>query len=1302
MYYKFYHSLHYTLLLFLSLIFSLEEIQGQPFRSLKLNSIHTTNGLSDNHVNYILKDEYGKMWFGTDKGLNQYDGIRTKNYYSSADSHSIAGNTVTQLILDKKDQLIVVSENGIVQYNPLTDDFTTLLKKSHPINPHSTFKISFDSENNIWFSKKNTFVRLGKGNISDSIPLPLEYTSKNTVSSIITHDIDSKNRLWFSTPTYLLYYDITKKSFHTVLNFEEKMQNPYDLIKQISHDNKDNIWLGTSGGSIFKVNGATLQYYSLEAEHNTHLSNITQIFCKNNVVYYVINNIGIAQYIPKEDRFITIKNSFFELPHNKKVTSIYPTTNHDFWIGNERKGVQFVSTNNPISIVEMNYKGESNNSFISSILMDKNRNLWVGTDDEGLFFKPKQTEKFLPTKAILPPSIQCIYENRTREIWVGTYRQGIHILDGKTHQLKTSLLPDSDVRKIIQDNNGLYWIVTHGKGIVSYNSSKKIIKSYNTKTTPELVGDWTYDVLFTEKNNLWIASNNGISHLSLTTDTINNFYSDQRHDLGLSGNVYCLLKPVKNKLWCGTAAGLVMVDLSSFSSTSGLDGIIVNSLTKYEDKIFAGTSNGIYLLSSTGEIIHHFTIQDGLPSNYFNQKAAIVDSTGKLYIGGNKGLVIFNPKQLVNKHQRQNIKLTSITINNESVFERNRSHSSSFNIHKDRSLSLEYAENNLTFCFGDLNYSLSHHNTFFYQLQGFENTWQSTTAGEAKYNNLSPGDYIFVLAKEPNINNGQHFQVMIHPPFWKSWWAYLLYTITAGVVLFFIYRIISLRNKITIERIRHEEHDKLNNFKMTFFTQISHDIRTPLTLINGPLDELLALKPEEQYMNRLKLMKKSSDYLMNLVNELLDFKKLESTHYKLHIEPEAINDLTQEIVEEFKLAALQKNIQLNFEAPQSVYANVDKSYYKKCIYNLVSNAIKFTPEQGEIIVSVKKHGAGELEIKVKNSGKEVSQEVKDNLFNEFYIAPNTSNTGFGIGLSIVKSIVEQHHGKLSIENNNGVEITICLAETEAPHFLPQSTLKTKKNTPLFNLTVAKQLTVLIVEDNSDLRDYLQSLLYTYYTVITAKNGKEGLEIANEHSPDIILSDVNMPEINGLEFCERLRNSLETSHIPVVLLTAKAMVEDELLGLKMGAVDYITKPFTPEILLHKLSNVLHVRTQQHKQFSLEKEDFSHFANNSIDQKFTDTFLKLIETEYGNSELSVEKMADHLAMTRGSLNKKCQALFGQSPSTILEEKRILIASKLLKETDLSVSEIAYQVGYSDPKQFSKRFKFNTSFSPSELRK
>jgi signal transduction histidine kinase/DNA-binding response OmpR family regulator len=579
-----------------------------------------------------------------------------------------------------------------------------------------------------------------------------------------------------------------------------------------------------------------------------------------------------------------------------------------------------------------------------------------------------------------------------------------------------------------------------------------------------------------------------------------------------------------------------------------------------------------------------------------------------------------------------------------------------------------------------------------------------------------------------NFKTQVSLHCVIQQPWWFRWWAFCLYSIGIAIFmrLFYVYVKVTTtaNNKLMLEQNKSKQLEELYEAKLRFFTNISHDIRNPLTLITNPVNSLLAKTTiDAESRTLLTIMKRNTNQLLQLVNELLEFRKIEAGMVKLSFQPCNLVTMAQQIIDAFQNQAFQKNISLQCVSESAVLiANIEPRYFEKAIYNLLSNAFKFTPDFGHINIHVYKHTEhlwqgkffkskqeiSFVAIEVSDSGKGIPTNLLDKIFERFYEGENSSGTeSSGIGLSIVKSIVEQHGGFVKVENRNGAVFTLFVPFGDNSFITEQ--IDVENSSPQETEIVAasgytkelKSQTVLIVEDNDDLRAYLDILLAKHYSTIKASNGKEAFDLALSISPDLILSDVMMPEMNGIDLCIKLKNSLETSHIPVILLTAKNLDDAQREGLQAGADDYLTKPFVDEILLLKITNILTTREQLCARFSIENKDISEIASTSADSQFMTKFMKIIEQEYADCEFSIEKIAELICLSRSQVYKKSIALTGKTPVDIIQEVRMQNALNLLKNTTLSISEIAYSVGYSDPRYFSARFKKMIGVIPSELR-
>ena len=1308
----------------------------------RFTTITPNDGIPNSTVNAIIQDGQGFYWFATEDGLCRYDGSHIVTFKNSAtDNQSLPHNRVFELAIDSSGKLWAATSFGLVRYNKTHNNFERFSPENGYKDIPNQFITSVKARGNtIWFATPAAICKIDANSLKIEVIL-VPSKIKNKQAYIHTMYLDNKGWIWLCIDGYIYNYQPQTETFNEIIAFSNLLSKESNLLVSSFLSNNDTVWFGTAQGTVFQYSLKAKTLKQIPIISGRKQLGINGFFIdEKRRINVLLDKIGIGVYNEESKTIQVVDNNYFTLIDNCSFVCSYIDSKKNFWFGQKKNGICYTTSKAVFTTVNTNFEAGRflSSNTISSVLSDLKQTIWLGTDGGGLYKKSSLTgDYYIPQKSFTSDCILSLFEDSKNRIWCGTYRDGVYQLgkDGtiENHYTKTenNSLGSNDIRAITEDKDGILWFSTHGAGITSFNPQTKTFKNYSTVTNPAISGDWTYDIICSHDNKIWVATNYGLSCLSANRKTFTFYFANQKSNSISNNNVYCLLEDKNHNIWCGTQEGLSCFNskLGIFSRHLTSKELSINILS--QDKrgfIWVGTNLGLYKLQSNGQIVEHFNRNTQLNTDCFVQRSKSIDSKGTFYFGTSNGLVSFNPERIQSNYKSQSLQLTNISINNTSIYD-----SSFENLHfalnKDSVLDLPYYQNTLSFSFADLEWLNSNRGELYYQLIGIDDEAKAIDAGrEISYSNIPSGTYIFKLGY---LENGTfkaqlNLQCIIENKWWLRWWAFLLYSLILSALLWAFYKYVKVTttasNTLLIEQNKTKQMEELYEAKLRFFTNISHDIRNPLTLIANPVNSLLAKKDiDNESRTLLTIMKRNTNQLLQLVNELLEFRKIEAGVVKLSLRPCNISEFTKQIADDFHNQAFQQNVSLQCTVQtEQLSASIEPRYFEKAIYNLLSNAFKFTPEKGNITVHVFEKKIIEksgrfiskksiekkyIAIEVYNSGNGIPEAIIDKIFERFYEGENKSGQqSSGIGLSIVKTIVEQHAGYVTVENRNGAVFTIYIPETESTGITENIFASIDTDSILAQHETTSKLksqTVLIVEDNDDLRAYLDLLLSKHYSTIKAKNGNEAFEMALSFSPDLVLSDVMMPEMNGIDLCIKLKDSFETSHIPVILLTARNVEEAQREGLKAGADDYLTKPFVDEVLLLKINNILTTREHLRSRFSTENKDISEIASTSADAQFMTKFMAMVEKEYTDCDLSVEKIGETIGLSRSQLYKKCLALTGKSPVDIVQEIRMQNAIHLIKSTSLNISEIAYSVGYSDPRYFSNRFKKMIGTTPTELR-
>jgi signal transduction histidine kinase/ligand-binding sensor domain-containing protein/DNA-binding response OmpR family regulator len=1351
--------LKYIYIFFGCLLAASPGIHGQTNR-FNFTSLTTKDGLLSNSVNAILKDHYGLMWFATDDGLNRFDGTNFTVYrYQRGDSTSLRANEVLALHEDRSGNLwIGTSGGGLSLYNRKKDAFI-----NYPINgnvPGLTRNdvirsICSDHQGKIWIAQFEGLYKLDPAthSISKYILRDAGGREVKTTLSFVFHD--SKQRLWVATDNGLFLYNIKTNTFR---HYAHAPTNSFSLcddkVRAVAEDKRGNIWVGTvSGlckllpdGSGF-VNGPPITD-----------SEIHCIASDDDNLLWIGTSNGLTVYNGQTDTFRSYKT---EMGNMLSLTSnwircAYIDRQGIYWLGTYRGGINKYDKNiNLFNLVLNNVfqKNNTGNRIVSAMVENKNGKVLMGTDGSGLYeYDPKKEKVYpvgIPLKEIASTSLSvlALYRTRSNKLYLGTFTHGVFILDqetGKSTHLVQGQgkndLTNGDIFCMQEDSKGNIWIGTNGGGINVVNNERVIAKysphpSGNGEALLPING-YIRAIEEDADGNIWIGTHGGgiaIYHPVTGKWTL---YNQENSELP-SNKIQCLHRDRNGKMWVGTfSGGLAVFDpqkkqFSFFTEKDGLQNIMIYQIVEdAQGKLWLSTNTGISCFDTGTKSFRNFTCQNGLQNSNFIRGSGIQLKDGEIYFGGLQGFNHFYPDRLTVNRNVPTVILTDLRISNKSV-----AAGSEAPIKEQISVAgeirLDYKQN-FALSFVALNYTIPKQNHYAYKLDGFDKDWNYIGTGNtASYTNLDPGEYVFRVKASNNdgiwSSKDTTIRIYVKPPFWRTTYAYIFYVLfIGGLLLYSRYRgITRLRKKFALEQERQEvmRMQELDRLKLKFLTNLSHDFRTPISLIMGPVDQLIEGEGAPGKLDKLNMVRRNAKRLLNLVNQLLDFRKMEEHELKLQLSKSDFIAYVKEVTESFRDLSEKKHIHFTFKTGiLHLDALFDHDKIERILFNLLSNAFKFTLEGGHIIVDVQPaEQPGDQEhtwvsIQVIDSGIGIPEDKKEMIFNRFFqndVNPSVLSQGSGIGLSITREFIKMHGGTIDVASEPGkgctfsLQIPLKLAVEKKP-VIPLERVEPDQAQapaplPLVNNAdnTSEPLSVLLVEDNEDFRFYLKDNLRNNFKVIEAANGKEGWQKALSSHPQLIVSDVSMPEMDGIDFVKKLKSDKRTSHIPVIMLTAITGQEQQIKGLATGANDYITKPFNFEILNAKIKNLLHLQRTMQSTYSKQiKMSTPEVVIESSNEKLLHEIISYLENNLTNSQLSVETLSKQLGMSRGTLYVKLLELTGQTPVEYIRSFRLDKAAALMEKSNMNITEIAYQVGFTTSNYFAKSFKSKFNMAPSEF--
>lgn len=1331
-------------------------ISAQP--RLDFDHLTVENGLSQSSIFAIAQDKKGFMWFGSKDGLNKFNG----HYFEVYRTGNSEKDYIVALQADNNGNLWIGTKKGLKKYVYSKDSFLEIgtdPKKNNSLDSYIVNCIYQSPDNTIWVGTDKGLNKLidDDKNSFQQLAGKIEGLEPGKITAILQ---DKNHNLWLGTAkglTKISYKNGIYSAKHQILSSNKLSED----ITSIVEDNENNLWLGTKSEGIIHYNPQNKKvthFYQFDDEKNGLINNnIRKIVKDENGNLWIATLKGLCFLNPKQKRFTTYTHNP-ENPKSLNHNSIYDIcldNQKSIWLGTYYGGVNVAYSKTTLF---QTYKTESvKNSLSSNVIstiIEDNENLWIGTEAEGLNYFNKKTKTFSHLKHIPedPHSLSsdlvtAIYKDTKDQLWVGTVGGGLNLLTSngksfihfKNKAGVSGTLSNNNVSSILEDSKGRFWVGTMGGGLNIFNPETSTFTAYdNTKTST--LGNWVKVIFKDSKQNLWIGTHDGIK---LLKEDDNSFKLFSKENSGLTSNlITSITESMDGQIWIGTNYGGLNCfnpKKGEFSHYTTSDGLPSNNIMAIiEDNnhlLWISTDNGLSCLDPKDKTFRNYNKKDRLPGNVFNSNSCLKTKNGELYFGSFNGLVSFYPTNIQKNDFTYPVVFTGLKLFNEKVQTNANDGILKMNITEMNEIDLSYSQNTFTLEFSSLNLIKSFKNKYAYKLEGTKGDWVYTSTPAVTYTNLSPGNYTILVksANSDGIWNQTPSKIHIHiaPPFWKTWWAYLLYVILLSIIAYLIVNSLIAKSRLKrdlyyehLENTRQQAHHQM---QMDFFTNISHELRTPLTLIVGPLNNAVQEVSEDSKLKyHLNLAKKNAGLLLKLVNELMDFRKVEAGQMKIHPSWYNLPDFIRNIFEFFTNEAISRHInyQLQISDLTEDYY-FDKDQLEKVIFNLLSNAFKFTPDSGSIRIRLTQE-TNSLTIIIEDDGEGIPEENVQNLFTRFYQIETHGyrKNSSGVGLALAKAIIEMHHGSIAVESGPLPDIDgfktkfIIKLPLSLPTIANESVSESRSDLITVNKEIVKEetfsliqatshnpdskLTVLLVEDNKNMRAFIREEIAYLYQVIEAENGKQGLEIAKEIIPDIIISDSMMPVMDGLELCRYIKTDEATAHIPVILLTAKSEDSNKLEGLENGANVYITKPFNTKWLLLNMNNLMvareAIRQRFSKKISLEPNDVEITSG---DERFIEKLISIIENNIESPDFGVVTLTQEIGMSKNVLYRKVNALTGLSVGDFIKSIKLKKAAILLKKKHLPISEIAFYAGFNDTKYFGKEFKKHFGKSPSQYR-
>lgn len=1326
-------------------------------QSYAVRQLGIEKGLSNNYVISIAQDKEGFLWFATEEGLNKFDGTRFITYYKNETNgeYGITGNELNCLLDDPKDSILWIGTQraGLNAYDYVNDTFTYYRHDAH--NPESLItddvtNIAAADDGNLWVST------YWKG---------VEYFNKETGSfthyNTATVPGLASDNIWTvadggNGKIYMGHvhhgFSILSVKDKKVKNFVHHPGDPHSLpgneVRCIYKDANGNIWVGTNKGlALYNPESQNFIPFNSDGNLSYYVYDIRQL--DGNKLWIAMEFGGIAIMdlsqrlflLPEQTRFHYIKegDDGYSLS-NPSARCIFQDSNKNIWTGVWGGGINFLSyepplfsgcyySPNPHSVSRLN------NKTASSVCVDSRGKLWIGTDGGGInvFDGGKRIAVYQEeTEDRSGNSVLASLRDSDGNLWFGLFMGGVRYYDTKRNVFYHNFLKEianEDVRSFYEDHQHMLWIST-SNGIYKVDLATKRIEGHY-----EFGNNLVRSVVKDSRGNVWVGSFG--SGLGMSDESLQKFVHFDTDSLFPSNTVNAIYEDSRKYVWVGTGEGLVCFsslpdrNYKVFRREEGLTNTHIRAITEdAAGNIWVSTNKGISCLLWDKGVFYNYDHWDNVPMGNFMSGSVAQGPEGQIYFGSIGGLCYFDPANVLTRREAPAAVITEMKI--FAPLGNARSNEEVIALNGRSRVKLSYTQNSFNISFNIRNYALTNQVEYAYMLKGLEDSWYTVTnPNNVTFRNVPPGDYRFLV--KTRIRNQEWaddvtaMDLRIVPPVWLTWWAKVLYVMTGAAILFLIFyaykRKLDMEVLYDLEKKNHEQEQELNQERLRFYTNITHELRTPLTLILGPLEDMQKSNSlSGKDAQKISVIHQSAIRLLNLINQILEFRKTETQNKKLCVSRYNIASLVHETGLKYKELNRNPEIEFRIEVEkEDMPLYFDKEVVTIILDNLISNAIKYT-RRGIItlgLYNTARDGINYTEIKVSDTGFGIAPEALPRIFNRYYQEGSEHQaSGTGIGLALVKNLVTLHEGDIRVDSTLEVGSTFyfsLLTDNTYPNVLhadsPEKPADEKdEKEELHDAAASGKRILLVVEDNEDICNYIEESFSDLFDVKTAANGEQGIEQALRYIPDIIVSDIMMPVMSGTAMCRLLKEDVRTSHVPIILLTAKDSLQDKEEGYQVGADSYLTKPFSATLLHSRINNLLESRRRMAERFSAnaprqdleEKRAILAESMNKLDNEFMEKINRLIEDRLSSEKIDIGYLADKMCMSKSTLYRKMKALTGLSTNEYVRKLKMQYAERLLLEGRYNVSEVAFKVGINSVVYFRQCFKEEFGVLPSEYLK
>ena len=1358
------------------------------------------DGLAQNTVLTLLQDRQGFMWLGTTEGLHRYDGATFTLYrHDPADSTSLSDNYIEVVYEDRAGTMWVGTSNGgLHRFDRELDRFTRV--GAEHLHPYNVTWLYEDSSDRFWIGTQGGGLfemDRGTGGFTHYGHDPDDATSlSNDRLWQIIEDVRDPELLWVATEDGLSRLHVGSGEF---VRFHHEPGDPLSLsdddVRSLHTDARGTLWAGTWGGGLNRYQRETEAFVPVTAIHEAgapvgrgNIWDIEEEPSAPGALWLATYGGGLLRFETSTGRVTTYRHDA-DNPRSvgsDRVKAIHVDRAGAVWLGTWNGGVSRIDrVAKPFH--RLTVLDGLNPNPVLAVAGDPTSpsRVWLGTSGGGLSRVDLATgdvahfrnEPGNP-RSLSFDRVRTVTADHEGSVWAGT-ESGIVRFDSASRDFtRFTTYPGSPggfvaVTELIEDPSspGTFWVGLYDGGlhrVTGLGAGDPEYRSFlhDPEDPRSLSNDRVQALAFDRRGTLWVGTVRGLNRFDRNSGEFTRFPHDPDDPRSLSHNSVAAIHDASEPgdpgpdLWIGTDNGLNRLIaergeggtavFARYGEGDGLPSTQINGILEDgRSRLWISTNKGISRFDPATGDLTNFDVSDGLQSNEFGLGAVFQSPNGWMFMGGLNGINVFHPDSIRSNPHIPPVVFTAIQVNGSTPAIGGEGSPLLQHIAEVRSLTLSHEQNVLSLDFAALDFTAPHRNRYAYRMEGFDPEWRDGgNRGSATYTNLDPGTYVFRVRGSNNDgvwdDAGAAIEIIILPPWWQTWWAYALYGAAALSLLYAVRRYemnrIHLRNQLELEHVEAQKLRELDAIKSRFFANISHEFRTPLTLLLGPVEGMLARARDAQDRKNLGMMRRQARHLLQLINQLLDLSKLEAGRLELQTAEQDLVPILREAVSVFRSMAERKGLQLGFHSEvESVSLSFDQDKIETVVNNLLSNAIKFTPRGGKVSLAlhVEEDGGRNgghpacVVVSVKDTGVGIPAEQLPKIFERFYQADDDSNRNFegtGIGLSLAKELVELHQGMIEVRSQEGWgteavvrlplrrgrrdgEVSPPVSDAVAPRIGPSSRLlddpaavdSVAGGTELASLfeRAGEPHIILVVDDHADMRSYIRQHLVPNSEVVEAETGQEGLEVALEMIPDLVISDVMMPKMDGYEFCRALKDDERTSHVPVILLTAKATPGERLEGLETGADAYLVKPFDPDELKARVNNLIELRrTLREKYSSAAIPELTPALESKIDQAFLKRVQNAIEENLTDEDFGVEELAKKLWLSRTQLHRKITALTDRPASSFIRSVRLHHARRILGEGGPTIGEAAFRVGFSSHAYFSKCFREEFGMTPRDF--